>query len=334
MPHRRIDPSDIRARPLAERKNLLAIEQIALRPGADVAAEPAVETAVSALAQRVRDARRRGASVMLTYGAHLVKNGCGPLVIDLIRRGWFTHLATQGAGIIHDWEFAWCGQSSESVRDNAATGAFGTWDETGRTIIEAAKRGAESDRGLGEALGKLMIERAEQHPYRDDSITHAAAEHGVPLCVMPGVGYDIYCCHPDYSEDAGAAIGRCAARDFHCFCAGVENLTGGVYLSVGSAIMSPQVFEKAYSIANNLRAGRGEAYLHDHHIAVVDIQDGGGWDWSQGEPPADHPAYYLRFCKSFYRMTETPSGRGEVSYIQADNRVVLAGLVSRLGLRS
>ncbi len=102
-------------------------------------------------------------------------------------------------------------------------------------------------------------------------------------------------------------------------------LGGGVYLSVGSAIASPQVFEKAFSIANNLREQEGRPPLGDHQVAIVDIQDSGGWDWQTGEPPVDHAAYYLRFCKTFHRLAP-----GAVSYLQADNRAVLHGLVHEL----
>ena len=106
----------------------------------------------------------------------------------------------------------------------------------------------------------------------------------------------------------------------------MRNLSGGVYLSIGSAIMSPQVFEKAFSVANNLRLGAGEPAIGDHHMTVVDLQDGGNWDWAKdGEPPIDHPAYYLRWCKSFHRMG------GTLEYLQSDMKLILANLTERLG---
>ncbi len=334
MAYRRIDPKRIAVRPLAQRRSLLEIQRIAMDPHAPPPPlNPSQTAQVERLADRIRAAREVGASVMLTYGAHVIKNGCGPLLAALMRDGWLTHLATQGAGVIHDWEFAYQGRSSESVRDNAPAGRFGTWEETGQWIVDAALRGQQRDQGLGEALGVLMNEHAQDHSHRHYSATAAAAEHRVPLCVMPGIGYDIYCCHPAFTEDAGAALGRCATRDFHTLCEGVCGLTGGVYLSIGSAIMSPQVFEKALSIANNLRQQRVEPFVRDFHLAVVDIQDSGGWDWSQGEPPTDHPAYYLRFCKTFYRMAQGPAGegdRGTLDYLQLDNRAMLANLVAAL----
>ena len=106
---------------------------------------------------------------------------------------------------------------------------------------------------------------------------------------------------------------RAATRDFELFGGSVENLDGGVVLSVGSAIMGPQVFEKSLSCVNNIRLQSGRPIVQGHSICVVDLQDGGGWDWSQGEPPKTNPAYYLRFCKSYSRMG------GTMQYVQADN---------------
>jgi len=122
----------------------------------------------------------------------------------------------------------------------------------------------------------------------------------------------------------GAAIGRAAAMDFRLFGGVVENLDGGVVLSVGSAIMAPQVFEKSLSCVNNLRLQACRNIVQDHEIYVVDLQDGGNWDWSKGEPPKTNPAYYLRFCKSFSRMG------GVMKYVQCDNVSFLHNLLKRL----
>src|SRR5213075_1086410 len=128
--------------------------------------------------------------------------------------------------------------------------------------------------------------------------------------------------HPMFN---GAAIGRAAGIDFCLFGRAVESLDGGVVLSVGSAIMAPQVFEKSLSAVNNLRLQAGRSIVRDHTIYVVDIQDGGNWDWSKGEPPKTNPAYYLRFCKSFARMG------GQMSYVQSDNVAFLHHLFRQLG---
>ena len=130
------------------------------------------------------------------------------------------------------------------------------------------------------------------------------------MTVHPGIGYDIIANHPVFN---GAAIGRAAEWDFKLFGGSVEGLDGGVVLSIGSAIMGPQVFEKALSCVNNLRLQDGRDVVRGHTFYVVDLQDGGGWDWTQGEPPKTNPAYYLRFCKSYSRMG------GALNYVQCDN---------------
>jgi hypothetical protein len=292
-----------------------------------------------------------------------VKNGGGPLLNRLIERGQVTHLATQGAGVIHDWEFAFHGVSTESVRENAPAGRFGSWDETGRWINLAVAVGAAEGLGLGESVGRLIesetltvpdpqdleqsiagepghplcAARADllgmirshsisagkievPHPFKQYSVLACAVRHGVPLTVHPGIGYDIIVNHPMYH---GGAIGRAAETDTRIFAQSVDRLDGGVYLSVGSAIMSPQVFEKAFSAANNLREQSGRPFIRGHLIAVVDLQDAGSWDWTQGEPPKNDPAYYLRFCKTFARMA------GELEYLQIDNLAFLQAICEK-----
>jgi hypothetical protein len=361
--YKQIDPTRLHVWPLRERRNSLAIDEIAWDPDAS-APVPKQSEPIDRLAETIRAARTRQGAVMLTYGAHLIKNGGGPLLRRLVEDGWITHLATQGAGVIHDWEFAFAGVSSESVRDNAPKGTFGAWDETGRAINLAVLAGAAEGLGFGESVGRFISEdgvtlpasadleqqitsaprhpltgaRADllaiicrfelppgrlemPHPHKQYSVPEMCYRKKVPFTVHPGIGYDIFTNHPMF---CGAAVGRGSDTDIRRFAASVETLSGGVYLSVGSAIMSPQVFEKAFSAANNLRAQTGQPLLGDHTIAVVDIQDGGGWDWTQGEPPKDHPAYYLRFCKSFYRMG------GHMHYLQEDNCTFLHALIARL----
>jgi len=301
---------------------------------------------------------------MLIYGAHLIKNGLLDVVNDLVNDGWVTHLATNGAGTIHDWELSFLGRTEESVRANVATGTFGTWDETGRNLNLAVLVGALKGEGYGRALGRFIEEdgctlptvtqlehalRAEPgnplaparsdllqamlkhqlssgrinvpHPNKAHSILANAFRRDVPITVHPGIGYDIIATHPLFS---GAAVGRAAQVDFAQFSRSVEGLDGGVVLSVGSAIMAPQVFEKSLSCVNNLRLQSGRKIVQGHKFFVVDIQDGGHWDWSQGEPPKDNPAYYLRFCKSFDRMG------GRMHYLQMDNALFMGNLKASL----
>ena len=360
-----LDLNQLRVYPLAERRSMARIEDILVDPDAPCPpCEDAARGIIERCAERVLAARRREAAVMFIYGAHLVKNGAAAIVARLLEGGWVTHLATNGAGSIHDWEFAFQNWSTESVEQNVATGTFGTWDETGRNLHLALLAGGVRGEGYGVALGRFIQEdgvtlpepaeleqllrdnpghplapaRADllvamkthglaagrhevRHPWKHTSIFGQAFKHRVPLTVHPGIGYDIIANHPMFN---GAVIGRAAGVDFRLFGAAVERLAGGAVLSVGSAIMAPQVFEKSLSCVNNLRLQAGRPIVQDHSFFVVDLQDGGNWDWTQGEPPKSSPAYYLRFCKSFSRMG------GEMNYLQCDNVVFAHNLLERL----
>jgi len=360
-----LDLGRLKVLPLAERKSLARIEETLVEPSDRAApCDSLVRAAINQCASQIQGALQRDASVMLIYGAHLIKNGGQLLLNQMLERGWLTHLATNGAGTIHDWEFAWLGRSTENVRDNVTTGTFGTWDETGRNIHLALLAGGLRDEGYGRALGRFIFEDGatlptpeelegalRQHPgdplaparadllqamnrhhlppgrhlilhrWRHASVLAAAFRQDVPLTVHPGIGYDIITNHPMFN---GAVIGRAAATDFRQFAGAVEKLDGGVVLCIGSAIMGPQVFEKSLSCVNNLRLQQGRPIVQGHSLYVVDLQDGGGWDWTAGEPPRDHPAYYLRFCKSFSRMG------GAMHYVQCDNIAFLHNLFHQL----
>jgi len=364
-----LDLKKLKVYPLAERRSLSAVEKILVDPAkTPPLSDPHTAAIVQDCVARIRAARERNASVILMYGAHLVKNGAHQIVNALIERGWITHLATNGAGTIHDWELAFLGRTEESVRDNVATGTFGTWDETGRCIHLALLAGALREEGYGRSLGRFITEdgvtlpapadlekllrsepahplspaRADllqtmlaqkspggrieiKHPWKETCILAQAFRHNVPFTVHPGIGYDIIANHPIFN---GAAIGRAAEMDFRLLGSSIEKLDDGVALSVGSAIMAPQVFEKSASCVNNLRLQNGRKILQDHTIYVVDIQDGGNWDWTRGEPPKDNPAYYLRFCKSFSRMG------GQMKYAQCDNVAFLSHLFHNLNRAS
>ena len=158
------------------------------------------------------------------------------------------------------------------------------------------------------------------HPHKQFSVAANAFRLGVPLTVHPGICYDIVYNHPMAN---GAALGRAAGIDYGIFSASVEKIgESGVFLSVGSAVMAPQVFEKAMSFANNVRLQSQRPPLAPF-IGINDIVEV-DWNWEQGEPPADDPAYYVRFCKSFSRMG------GQMQYLAGDNRVFLHNLHHRL----
>ena len=361
---RRLDRRKIRFRPLAERANKVSADRDMIDP--DRPPRPQIlerygerlEHAASCIAE----ARRSGSSVILSFGAHTIKNGLGPVLIRLIQEGHVTHLATNGAGIIHDWEIAFLGATSEEVRTNLADGRFGNWSETGLYLNLALAVGAFRGLGYGEAIGALIQEDSlpipsqdelgkgvaagatpgnetkasaafalqrvlrqypmppgrfrVEHPWRRFSVQAAAHRCGIALSGHPMFGHDIIYTHP---LNSGAAVGICAERDFLGFADAVAGLSGGVYLSVGSAVMSPMVFEKALSMARNIALPQGRP-LADFAIQVVDLKKS-AWDWGHGEPPESHPDYYLRYMKTFSRAAAR-----ELSYLVMDNRDYLTGL--------
>ncbi|EEF61442.1 hypothetical protein [Pedosphaera parvula] len=356
-----LDLKQLKVFPLEQRLSEATIEDTLINLDAPPPALPNnLMQVVRETAKSIATAHKKRASVMLLYGAHIIKNGGAPIMNALMELGWITHLGTNGAGTIHDWEFSFLGRSTESVKKNVATGTFGTWDETGRNIHLALLAGALENQGYGQSLGRFIMEEGTTlpstdslielickhpthpltpartellqamvthnlpadrisvpHPWKQHSVLGNAFRLGVPLTVHPGIGYDIITNHPMFN---GAAIGRAADIDFRLLSTAVDNLEGGLVLSVGSAIMAPQVFEKSISCVNNIRLQNGRAIVHNHTFYIVDLQDGGNWDWTKGEPPKENPAYYLRFCKSFSRMG------GTMHYLQLDNVAFLHNL--------
>jgi len=349
--YKQLDRSQLLVRPLHERHNKVLIERDAVHLDAPLnSLPPESQRVLQETVERIRTARDAGRAVVLAFGAHTIKNGLGPVLIRLIESGWVTHLATNGAGIIHDWEFAFQGKSSEDVRRYVNEGQFGIWDETGFNINLALTIGACAGMGYGEAVGALIenesliipatdeltgsaaaLDLAESirrlnlkpgkrvvpHPYKRFSVQAAAYRHGVPFTGHPQFGHDIIYTHP---ASCGAAIGRTAERDFLRFAHSISQIDGGVYLSIGSAVMSPMIFEKSLSMSNNVSIQQTGKPIRDHFIVVVDLA-ASTWDWQHdGEPPTDNAAYYLRYCKTFARMG------GTMRYAHANNRDFLPAL--------
>ena len=291
-------------------------------------------------AEDIIEAKRKGASRMLTFGTYLIDNGLGPLVGEFVKRGWLTHLAATGTAVVDDWEFAYDGTACEDSRKTLPEGMFGMWQEPGFYINLAILTGAWKGEGIGESVGRMIEEDAIEvpdlqtlekdamsadnpgkasaaigllekmkeyavasgkipvlHPYKDSSLLYIARKHGIPFTVHPQFGLDIFYMHPLCSF---AAVGRSAETDFLYFVNSVDNLENGIYLSVGSSIASPMIFEKALSMSQNVRIPEGRR-MTNHKIVVVDLAES-RWDWmANGEPPESRPEYYLRYCKSFSR---------------------------------
>lgn len=192
-------------------------------------------------------ARRDGRQVLLGMGAHPIKVGLNPILIDLMRRQLLTGLALNGAGIVHDSEIAMVGRTSEDVDQVLGCGQFGMARETGEFINAAITWGAEQGLGLGEAVGRRLL--AADFPHKDLSLLAVAADLELPLTVHVAVGTDIIHLHPSVNPEA---LGATTHRDFRLFAALVSQLSEGVYLNLGSAVIMPEVFLKALTLARNL----------------------------------------------------------------------------------
>ncbi len=362
MPYPKFDRNKLSIKPLSCRKNKVVIEKdnIPFTKKSQNNSER-FKRLVEEVSERIKKARLKKAPVMLAFGAHTIKNGMGPTLIKLMEDGWVTHLATNGAAIIHDWEFSYLGESSEDVRANVANGEFGIWEETGWYINLALVVGAYEGKGYGEAVGCMIqndglripsVEEIDEilksykntdldtvaasidlldtirkfklkpgwlkisFPFKKYCVQAAAYRLGIPFTGHPMIGHDIIYTHP---ANHGAALGRTALRDFLTFAESVNRLEDGVYMSVGSAVMSPMIFEKSLSMSQNLQIQNGK-HIDNHYMLIVDLAKS-TWNWQKnGEPPQTDPGYYLRYLKTFSRMG------GVMKYLSADNRDFLLAL--------
>jgi len=200
-----------------------------------------------AVAAALVQAGQENRTVILGMGAHVIKVGLSPLIIDLISRRLLSGLLLNGAGVIHDTELALVGRTSEEVAEELESGRFGMARQTGEGINLAVARGAARGLGLGAAVGEWLIQ--ERPPHLDRSILAAARQAGLPVMVFVAMGTDIIHMHPSMDP---AATGLCSHRDFRTLAGLVAGLEGGVYLNLGSAVILPEVFLKALSLARNL----------------------------------------------------------------------------------
>lgn len=199
------------------------------------------------LVERIAAAVSNKRPVLVGMGAHVIKVGLAPILIDLMERGIISSLALNGAGIIHDAEIAMVGRTSEEVATVLGAGAFGAARETGEVLNQAINQGAQEGIGLGEAVGNALLR--QQFPFNSQSVLAQARRLGIPVTVHVAMGTDIIHIHPAAN---GAAIGQCSHHDFRVFCRLVSGLEGGVYLNLGSAVLLPEVFLKALTVVRNL----------------------------------------------------------------------------------
>jgi len=254
FPYEEFDLSGVRTYPLASRASKAHVDDFA-RPVARGSSFKAWFDALPAMlgardlrrvVRAMTDARARARGIIWGLGAHVIKTGVSPVLIDLMQRGWVSAVALNGAGIIHDFEIALSGATSEDVDESLGPGRFGMASETGELLNQVIRRGAERGQGLGQSVAAFLAER--NPPHADRSLAVAAHRLGIPITVHVAIGTDITHMHPAAS---GAAIGEASLRDFRYFTSSVGRLGGGVYLNCGSAVVLPEVFLKAVALVRN-----------------------------------------------------------------------------------
>ena len=316
MPFELFDRTRLHIRPLSERKSLVTRDDLIFPDSPHARFE---HEALPVIAEKIVAANREGRSVLFTCGAHVIKIGNGPLLADLIERRIVSHLALNGAGAIHDFELALTGETSELVADVIREGKFGLWQETGR-INDAVNTMAVEGIGFGEAVG-TMIEN-EEFPYRETSVLAAGVRAGIPVTVHVAIGQDVIHEHPNFD---GAATGRASYTDFLIFTRSVENLEGGVFLNVGTAVMGPEVYLKALSMARNTARQEGKE-IRKFTTAVFDLQKLG--DHLDREAPKSDPQYYFRPYKTI--LVRTVADGGVSYYVCGDHRDTLPALYDEI----
>ena len=258
------DLSKIRTVPVSGRGNKVSAQDFAQPPDSDrsfsafLASLPRILEASSFLAvvDAIVEAARNRRSVVCLLGGHVIKTGLSPVLIDLMRRGVITHVASNGSAVIHDYELARWGGTSENVEAGLADGSFGMAAETGTEMNAAITNGARIGWGMGEALARALLQHPLQCP--EQSLLVNTLKLGVPFTVHAAIGAEIIHQHP--AAD-GAAIGQTSHTDFRRLAAGLRNLEDGVVLNIGSAVMMPEVFLKALTVCRNLNQGHPRQFV-------------------------------------------------------------------------
>ena len=314
----KFDRTALRFKPLAQRKHDLDISIIS---NLDSIKPSKIDKEISEVAKRIINAKTKHGAIILMMGAHVIRSGVQKYLIDLMKNGYISCLATNGGGMIHDFEFAMIGATTESVAYYIKNGQFGLWKETGilNNIINEAYR-KNSAIGMGEAIGKAISQG--NFPHKDISLLAAAYRLQVPLTIHVGIGYDIIHEHPNCD---GAATGALSYNDFLRFTSIVQNLENGVIMNFGSAVMAPEVFLKALSMVRNLAHQKSKIVKHfttlvcDLHLIPEDFSN---------EPSKDDPMYYFRPWKTM--LLRTAADGGESFYIRGKHQDTIPALWSTI----
>jgi len=317
MPFEQFDRSKLHRLPLSQRIHDLDLSAM-LNPDTHVPgfSHPTIDI----LCDRIIEARKRDAAVLMMMGAHVIRAGTAPYLLKLMEKGLVTHFALNGAGAIHDFEFAEIGATTESVAKYISEGQFGLWQEDER-FNDAVNEGAEEGLGFGEAVGRYIEEN--KFPHRQYSLLAGGYRMKVPVTVHVGVGCDIVHEHPNCD---GAALGKASYTDFLVYAKTIQNLENGVFLNFGSAVIGPEVYLKCLAMARNVAHQEGRK-ITNFTTAVFDLLGLEGQNLADAPPKTD-PRYYFRPWKTILARTVADGGEGY--YVQGSHGDTVPALAARL----
>jgi hypothetical protein len=287
----------LKVQPLADRIHDLDVSSV---KGLGSKAGSGLVADFKEVAKVILRAKNKETSIVMMIGAHVIRSGVQRHIIDLMERGLISCIAMNGAGIIHDFELAFIGATTESVAKYIQQGQFGLWQETGK-INGYINCGYKNNLGIGESVGRAI--HNGRFPYKDISLLAAGFRLRVPVTVHVGIGYDIIHEHPNCN---GAATGAASYRDFLIFTKILERLEGGVVMNFGSAVMAPEVFLKALSMARNVARQKGKE-IKDFTALVCDLYELP--DNFELEPDKKCVGYYFRPWKTMLVRTVSEGGR-------------------------
>ena len=270
------------------------------------------------LVDKLKKAKTEKRNVTCFFGAHVIKCGLSRYLIWLMENGYITHLASNGAGSIHDFELAYLGGTSEHVPTAIEDGSFGMWEETGRWMNEAIQLGAAKGYGYGQSLAEYVDQHSEKFPYREDCVFYRGYKMGVPVTYHVTMGTDIIHQHP--TVDFGA-LGATSGRDFLYFCRTIADLGDqGVHMNMGSAVTGAEVFLKALSIARN--QGNGLKHITTANFDIIPLGD------YKSDVGKDTFEYYYRPRKNIINRPVSLGGTG--LYICGNHEQTIPSLYARL----
>lgn len=297
MKYKELDFSKIKTYPVADRRNLVRIDNL-FEP-ASYEPEEWDDADFDRVCAEIKKARENDRPVIMSLGAHVIKNRLSRYLIEMMKNGTITHIAGNGAVSIHDFELAFNGGTSEDVPTAIEDGSFGMWEETGAMMNEAIRKGAELGMGYGESLAVYIDTHPELFPHRYDCVVYQAYKNNVPATYHIALGTDIIHQHPTCSM---GAIGAASGVDFKRYCESVSRLDGGVFLNFGSGVIGPEVFLKALSISRNL--GFDVYRITTANFDLIDLGD------YKRKLSYDDVQYYYRPRKNIVNRPVSRGGHG------------------------